>query len=117
MEKFTNKFLNGKAKFHFEREVLNIERDERTGNVEVEELPTKSFNTLTYLSDGGKLYKSFKKTHFQSKIIHLQRMQQSENTSGNTYLNQPQTRRKLQFRGIVLHSSQFVTHLDKNLKL
>jgi L-2-hydroxyglutarate oxidase LhgO len=49
MEKFTDKFLTGKAKFHFETEVLNIDRDENgKWNVTVEDLPTKSFRTLTF---------------------------------------------------------------------
>ena len=49
MEKFTDKFLTGKAKFHFETEVLNVERVESGNwNVNVEDLPTKSLRTLTF---------------------------------------------------------------------
>ena len=49
MEKFTDKFLVGKAKFHFETEVLNIERDENGNwNVAVEDLATRSSRILTF---------------------------------------------------------------------
>ena len=49
MEKFTQKFLAGKAKFHFETEVLNIERDDNgKWNVAVEDLHTKTVRTLTF---------------------------------------------------------------------
>ena len=49
MEKFSEKFLAGKAKFHMETEVLNIDRDEKgIWSVAVEDLPTKSLRTLTF---------------------------------------------------------------------
>ena len=49
MEKFTEKFLTGQAKFHFETEVINIERDSNgTWNVVVEDIPTKTLKTLTF---------------------------------------------------------------------
>ena len=49
MEKFTDKFLVGKAKFQFETEVLNIERDENGNwNVAVEDLATRSSRILTF---------------------------------------------------------------------
>jgi dimethylaniline monooxygenase (N-oxide forming) len=49
MEKFADKFLVDRAKFHFQTEVLNIERDEDgKWNVAVEDLPTKSLRTLTF---------------------------------------------------------------------
>ena len=49
MEKFAEKFLVGKVKFHFETEVLDIERDANgKWNVEVKDLPTKSLSTLTF---------------------------------------------------------------------
>ena len=49
MEKFAKTFLHGKAKFHFETEVLNIERDGNgKWNITVEDLPTKTLKTLAF---------------------------------------------------------------------
>ncbi|KAF8802217.1 FAD/NAD(P)-binding domain-containing protein [Phlegmacium glaucopus] len=96
MERFTEEFLIGKAKFHLETEVLNIERDGNgKWNVAVEDLPTKSLRTLTFsriiLATGG-----------------------CSNPKIPAELSQPAAE-KAQFRGIVLHSSQFAAHLDKIL--
>ena len=49
VEEFTDKFLIGKAKFYFETEVLNIERDGNgKWNVAVEDLATRSSRILTF---------------------------------------------------------------------
>lgn len=87
VEKFTDKFLIGRVKFHFETEVLNIERDENGNwNVTVEDLATRSLRTLTFsriILATGVSRTNFETIHLQSKLLHHEGMQQSENTSGD----------------------------------
>ena len=87
MEKFTDKFLIGKAKFHFETEVLNIERDENGNwNVAVEDLASRSLRTLTFsriILATGVSRINFETLYLQSKSLHHEGVQQSENTCGN----------------------------------
>lgn len=94
-EKFTDKFLIGKAKFHFETEVLNIERDEKGNwNVAVEDLATKSLRTLTFsriiLATGVSRTKS-ETIYLQSKSLRHEGMQQSENTRGYIAISRRQS--------------------------
>jgi dimethylaniline monooxygenase (N-oxide forming) len=116
VEKFADKFVLGRAKFHFQTEVLNIERDEDgKWNVAVEDLPTKSLRTLTF-----------------SRIILATGVSRTISTIfGVTYLDNSTSiikgcsnphvpaaisqtaAEKAQFRGIVIHSSQFGPYLDK----
>jgi hypothetical protein len=95
MEKFTDKFLIDKAKFHFETEVLNIERDEDGNwNVAVEDLTSKSLRTLTFsriILATGVSRTNFENIHLQSnKSLHHEGMQQSENTGGNISISRRQ---------------------------
>ncbi|KAF8802218.1 FAD/NAD(P)-binding domain-containing protein [Phlegmacium glaucopus] len=97
MEKFSKDFLVGKAKFHFETEVLNIERDgSGKWNIAVEDIPTKSLKTLTFsriiLATGG-----------------------CSNPRVPAAIS-PSAAEKVHFRGLVVHSSEFGSHLDKILE-
>ena len=94
MEKFTEKFLIGKAKFHFETEILDIERDGNGNwNVAVEDLVTKSLRTLTFsriILATGVSRTNLETIYLQSKLLHHEGMQQSENTSGNIPISRRQ---------------------------
>jgi dimethylaniline monooxygenase (N-oxide forming) len=78
MEEFTDKFLIAKAKFHFETEILNIERD-RNGNwnVAVEDLATRSLRTLTFsriILATGVSGTNFETIYLQSESFHHEGM-------------------------------------------
>ena len=79
LEKFADKFLIGKAKFHFETEVLNIERDGNGNwNVAVEDLATRSLRTLTFsriILATGVSRTNFETIYLQSKSCHYEGMQ------------------------------------------
>ena len=116
MEKFTEIFLTGKAKFHFETEVLNVERDaDRKWNVAVEDLPTKSLRTLAFsriiLATGVSLTFIIISTLKNS----IPFMKGCSNPKIPAEISQS-VAEKAYFRGIVLHSSHFGTHLDKILE-
>ena len=117
MEKFTDKFLIGKAKFHFETEVLNIERDgDGNWNVAVEDLLTKSLRTLTFsriILATGVSRTNFETIYLQYKSPHITKG--CSNPKIPAEISQSAAD-KMQFHGIVLHSSQFATHLDKILE-
>jgi dimethylaniline monooxygenase (N-oxide forming) len=74
LEEFTDKFLIGKAKFHFETEVLNIERDGNGNwNVAVEDLANRSLRTLTFsriILATGVSSTNFETIYFQSEPFH-----------------------------------------------
>ena len=74
LEEFADKFLIGKAKFHFETEVLNIERDGNGNwNVTVEDLATRSLRTLTFsriILATGVSRTNFETIYLQSKSCH-----------------------------------------------
>ena len=88
MEKFADKFLVGRAKFHFQTEVLDIERDGHgKWNVAVEDLPTKSLRTLTFsriiLATGVSRISTIFGIFLRSLYPHCPGMQQSKGTKYN----------------------------------
>ena len=116
VEKFADKFVLGRAKFHFQTEVLNIERDEDgKWNVAVEDLPTKSLRTLTF----SRIILATGVSRSISTIFGVTYLDNSTSIiKGCSYPSVPaaisQTAaEKAQFRGIVIHSSQFGPYLDK----
>ncbi|KAF8162699.1 hypothetical protein B0H34DRAFT_650867 [Crassisporium funariophilum] len=96
MEKFTEKYLAGKAKFIHETEVLNIERDEQgKWNVAVKDIPSGSEGVMTFsriiLSTGG----------LSNAYIPAELSREAAGKAG--------------FSGLIIHSSQFASCLDEIL--
>ncbi|KAF8801867.1 FAD/NAD(P)-binding domain-containing protein [Phlegmacium glaucopus] len=96
MENFAENFLIGTAKFKMETEVLNIERDEKgKWKITIEDLLDGSFSILTFsriiLATGGCSAPSIPSSLSQEAAD------------------------KASFRGLVIHSSDFGSHLDEIL--
>ncbi|CAA7266092.1 unnamed protein product [Cyclocybe aegerita] len=98
IETFYEKFLQGKAKFIFETEVLNVRRDETKGwEVKVEGVCSKEPRVLTF-----------------SRIILATGGCSNPNIPANLSTEAAQN---AQFKGLVIHSSQFRSRLDDIFEL
>ena len=116
MENFTKKFLDGKAKFLMETEVLNIERDEKgKWKITAEDLRHGSSRVLIFsriiLATGVCHWPELCSLTVTFSYLTFQGCSAPKIPS---YLSQ-EAADKASFRGLIIHSSQFASHLDKIL--
>ncbi|KAJ2933423.1 hypothetical protein H1R20_g3675, partial [Candolleomyces eurysporus] len=123
VEKFSNTFLEGKAKFRFQTEVLNIRRvkasengEPSIWNVEVKDLQSGSTEILSF----GRIILA---SGVSSRIVVAGIAKSPNSTYSKGCSNpkipaelSPETAKKAGYRGLVFHTSKFAQHLDQILE-
>lgn len=126
MENFSKTFLEGKAKFRFQTEVLDIQRASLSENgepsnwqVKVKDLVSQSTEVLSFariiLATGVRFQLFYRLFFNRTNQLNCVVSQGCSNPKVPVELS-PEVAEKAGYRGLVFHTSKFAQHLDRILE-